>query len=126
MRSSPFAVAAALTMQVPSTPIGTAAKPSLRPAGIVIFVRSSPGPTAVMYTPRKNSSAVTVRSPPAPAIVIRASIATISGGRWFVGSLEQMFPPIVPRFRTCTSAIWAQTSPRIGRARASGDAISSV
>ena len=48
-----------------------------------------------------------------------ASSATISGGRWFVGSLEQTLPPIVPRFRTCTSAIWAQTSPRIGRARAS-------
>ena len=36
-----------------------------------------------------------------------------------------MLPPIVPRFRTWTSAIWAQTSPRIGRARASGEAISS-
>ena len=35
--------AAALTMQVPSTPIGTDAKPSLRPGGIVIFVSSSPG-----------------------------------------------------------------------------------
>src|SRR5215208_1827138 len=47
-RISPLAEAAALTMQVPSTPIGTEAKPSLRPAGIVIFVSSSPGPAAVM------------------------------------------------------------------------------
>ena len=46
--------------------------------------------------------------------------ATISGGRWLVGSFEQMLPPSVPRFRTWTSAICAQTSPRIGRARASG------
>ena len=59
------------------------------------------------------------RSPSALAIVIVASSATSSGGRWFVGSLAQMFPPIVPRFRTCTSAICAATSPRIGRARAS-------
>ena len=49
----------------------------------------------------------------------RAPSATISGGRWFVGSFAQMLPPIVPRFRTWTSAICAQTSPRIGRARAS-------
>jgi hypothetical protein len=43
-------VAAALTMHVPSLPIGTDAKPSRAApaAGIVIFVNSSPGPTAVM------------------------------------------------------------------------------
>ena len=52
-------------------------------------------------------------------MVIFAPSATISGGRWFVGSFEQTLPPIVPRFRTWTSAICAQTSPRIGRARAS-------
>ena len=40
----------------------------------------------------------------------------MSGGRWFVGSFEQTFPPIVPRFRTWTSAIVETTSPRIGRA----------
>src|SRR4051794_29587715 len=50
----------------------------------------------------------------------------MSGGRWFVGSFEQTLPPIVPRFRTCTSAIVEQTSPRIGRARASADAAMSV
>ncbi len=50
----------------------------------------------------------------------------MSGGRWFVGSFEQRLPPIVPRLRTWTSAILAQTSPRIGRARASADSISSV
>ena len=47
-RTPPFTDAAALTMQVPSTPIGTDANPSLRPAGTVIFVSSSPGPAAVM------------------------------------------------------------------------------
>src|SRR5438876_568508 len=45
--------------------------------------------------------------------------ATVSGGRWFVGSFEHTLPPIVPRLRTWTSATCAQTSPRIGRARAS-------
>ena len=59
-------------------------------------------------------------------MVICAPIATINGGRWFVGSLEQTLPPIVPRLRTWTSAIWAQTSPRIGLARASDEAISSL
>ncbi len=57
---------------------------------------------------------------------MRAPTATISGGRWFVGSFEQTLPPIVPRFRTWTSAIVAQTSPRIGRAFASADCMSSV
>ena len=47
-RVSPFFVAAALTMQVPSLPIVTAAKPSPCAGGIVIFVSSSPGWTAVM------------------------------------------------------------------------------
>src|SRR6478672_8398498 len=56
---------------------------------------------------------------------MRAPTATISGGRWFVGSLEQTLPPIVPRFRTWTSAICAQTSPRMGLAFASAEAISS-
>src|SRR5437763_1897658 len=50
----------------------------------------------------------------------------MSGGRWFVGSFEQTLPPIVPRFRTWTSAIVAQTSPRIGRAFASAERMSSV
>ena len=50
----------------------------------------------------------------------------MSGGRWFVGSFEQTFPPIVPRFRTWTSAIVAHTSPRIGRAFASAERTSSV
>ena len=50
----------------------------------------------------------------------------MSGGRWFVGSFEQTLPPIVPRFRTWTSAIVAQTSPRIGRAVASAEPMSSV
>ena len=36
-----------------------------------------------------------------------------------MGSFVQTLPPIVPRFRTWTSAICAHTSPRIGRARAS-------
>ena len=40
----------------------------------------------------------------------------MSGGKWFVGSLRQTFPPIVPRLRTCTSAIVRATSARIGRA----------
>jgi hypothetical protein len=104
-------------MHVPSAPIVIALKPS--PAspsgGSVILVRSSPGPTAVMYTPRKNSSAATVRSPSSPTIVIEAPAATSTGGRWFVGSLEQTFPPTVPRFRTCTSAIFATTSMSTGR-----------
>src|SRR6478672_10743129 len=56
---------------------------------------------------------------------MRAPTATISGGRWLVGSFEQTLPPIVPRLRTCTSAIVAQTSPRIGRAFASAEPISS-
>src|SRR5690349_1300857 len=50
----------------------------------------------------------------------------MSGGRWFVGSFEQTLPPIVPRFRTWTSAIVAQTSARIGRALASAEAMSSL
>ncbi len=45
----------------------------------------------------------------------------MSGGRWLVGSLEQMLPPIVPRFRTWTSAICAATVARIGRASATSD-----
>src|SRR3954465_7028017 len=53
---------------------------------------------------------------------MRAPPATMSGGRWLVGSFEQTLPPIVPRFRTWTSAIVAQTSPRIGRAFASAGA----
>ena len=53
-----------------------------------------------------------------------ASSATSSGGRWFVGSFEQTLPPIVPRFRTCTSAIIAATSPRIDRAPAASSPIS--
>jgi hypothetical protein len=93
----------------------TDAYPSRRPAGTLILVSSSPGPTAVRYTPRKNSFAWTVRSPLVPAIVIVESRATISGGRWFVGSFAQTLPPTVPRFRTCTSAIRAATSARIGR-----------
>ncbi len=68
-----------------------------------------------MYTPRKNSSAETSRSPSVPTIVMVAPAATITGGKWFVGSFEQMFPPTVPRLRTCTSAICAATSARIGR-----------
>ena len=59
-------------------------------------------------------------------MVIRAPTATMSGGRWFVGSFEQTLPPIVPRFRTWTSAIVAHTSPRIGRAFASAERMSSV
>ena len=47
-RTPPLSDAAAFTMQVPSVPIGTEAKPSLRPAGTVIPVSSSPGPAAVM------------------------------------------------------------------------------
>jgi hypothetical protein len=43
-----------------------------------------------------------------------ASSATSSGGRWFVGSLTHTLPPIVPRFRTWTSAIVPATSARIG------------
>ena len=58
--------------------------------------------------------------------MICAPSAASSGGRWFVGSFVQTLPPIVPRFRTCTSAICAQTSPRIGRARASLDSTISV
>src|SRR5262249_19814519 len=46
---------AAETMQVPSRPIVTDAKPSRRPGGMCTLVRISPGPAAVMYTPRKNS-----------------------------------------------------------------------
>src|SRR6266511_3653646 len=65
----------------------------------------------------KNSSAGTVRVPSAPAIVIVALIATISGGKWFVGSLRQTLPPIVPRLRTWTSAISEATRAMIGRAR---------
>ena len=42
----------------------------------------------------------------------------MSGGKWLVGSLRQTLPPSVPRFRTCTSAITAATSARIGRASA--------
>ncbi len=41
-----------------------------------------------------------------------------SGGKWFVGSFEQTLPPMVPRFRTWTSAIVRATSARIGRAAA--------
>ncbi len=48
-RASPSSiVAAALTMQVPSLPIGIEAKPSPAPAGTEIEVRSSPVATAVM------------------------------------------------------------------------------
>src|SRR3954452_8164100 len=65
-------------------------------------------------------------TPAAAAIVIRAPTATMSGGRLLVRSFEQTLPPIVPRFRTWTSAIVAQTSPRIGRAFASADCTSSV
>src|SRR5829696_1415057 len=116
-RASPFTVAATLTMPVPSLPTVTEKKPSPVPpaVGMETFVSSSPGPTAVMYTPRKNSSAATVRVPPAPAMVMVAPVATISGGRWFVGSFEQTLPPTVPRLRTWTSAIRDATSPRIGR-----------
>ena len=74
-----------------------------------------------MYTPRKNSSADTVRSPSWPRIVNVASSATRSSGRWFVGSLTQTLPPIVPRLRTWTSAIVAATSARIGRATSTSD-----
>ena len=84
---------------------------------------SSPGWTAVTKTPSKNSSVVTVRSPSAPRIVSSAPSAARSGGKWFVGSFEQTLPPIVPRFRTWTSAIVLATSARIGRAAAtSGEA----
>ena len=56
-----------------------------------------------------------------PRIVNVASSTTRSGGRWFVGSVTQTFPPIVPRFRTWTSAIVAATSARIGRATSTSD-----
>src|SRR4051795_8763685 len=49
----------------------------------------------------------------------------MSGGRWFVGSFEQTLPPIVPRFRTCTSAIVPATSPRMDRAPAACSVTSS-
>ena len=62
-----------------------------------------------------------MRSPPSPRIVKVASSATRSGGRWFVGSATHTFPPTVPRFRTCTSAIVAATSPRIGRATSTSE-----
>ena len=78
-------------------------------------VSRSPSRTAVSNTPTKNSSAGMVRSPPEPRTVIVAPSATSSGGKWFVGSFTQMFPPSVPRFRTCTSATVAATSARIGR-----------
>jgi hypothetical protein len=54
-------------------------------------------------------------------MVNEASSARSSGGRWFVGSLEQTLPPIVPRFRTWTSAIWETTSQRIGLATCTSD-----
>ena len=116
-------VAAALTMYVPCAPIVTPAKPSPAPleAGTSILVSSSPSPTAVMYTPRKNSSADTVRSPLCPRIVKVASSATRSTGKWFVGSLTQTLPPIVPRLRTWTSAIVEATSARIGRATSTSE-----
>jgi hypothetical protein len=81
----------------------TPAIPSPAPfpaAGTLIRVSNSPSRTAVSKTPTKNSSAVTVRSPSAPRIVSDASRVTSSGGKWFVGSLTQMLPPSVPRFRT--------------------------
>ena len=64
--------------------------------GMEIRVRRSPSRTAVSKTPTKKSSAETTRSPADERIVIEASRATTSGGRWFVGSLTQMFPPTVP------------------------------
>ena len=50
----------------------------------------------------------------------------MSGGRWFVGSLVQMLPPIVPRLRTWTSAICADDlgEDRPRRRATSGEAIS--
>ena len=90
-------------------------------AGTLIRVRRSPSPTAVVKTPTKNSSAVTVRSPLALRIVIVAPSAASSGGKWFVGSLTQMFPPSVPRFLTWTSATVAATSARIGRLTSTSD-----
>ena len=62
-----------------------------------------------------------MRSPLALRIVIVAPSATSSGGKWFVGSLTQMFPPSVPRFRTWTSATVAATSARIGRLTSTSD-----
>ena len=50
-----------------------------------------------------------------------APSAASSGGKWFVGSLTQTLPPIVPRFRIWTSAIVAATSARIGRATSTSD-----
>ena len=123
----PFTDAAALTMHVPSTPSVTAAKPSPRPAGtrdLASAARRCRPPSCRRRG--RSPSAETVRSPLAPAIVICAPSAASSGGRWFVGSFVQTLPPIVPRLRTCTSAICAQTSPRIGRARASLESTISV
>ena len=68
-----------------------------------------------------------MRSPSVLRIVNDAPSATSSGGKWFVGSLTQTLPPIVPRLRIWTSAIVAATSARIGRATStSDDAISWV
>src|SRR5437588_337868 len=44
----PSRLAATFTMHVPSRPIGSDAKPSALPAGLVTVVSSSPGPAAVM------------------------------------------------------------------------------
>ena len=118
----PLIDAAALTMHVPSTPSVTAAKPSARPAGIRDLRQELAGADRGHVDAEEE---VLRRRPcarrPRRAIVISAPSAASSGGRWLVGSLVQTLPPIVPRFRTCTSAICAQTSPRIGRARASLD-----
>ena len=65
----------------------------------------STGATTDQIARNLGLSAETVRSPSAPEIVSSAPSATISGGRWFVGSFEQTLPPIVPRLRTSGSAI---------------------
>ena len=97
---------------VPSLPSVDEAQPSPSPpvAGTLIAVSSSPGWTAVMNTPWKNSSSGPSVRRSAPRDVSSEPGAAISGGRWFVGSLEQRFPPTVPRFRTWTSAIVRATS----------------
>ena len=92
-------------MQVPSAPSVTAAKPSFFPAGIEILRQQLAQPDRGEIDAEEELLRRHLALAARAAIVIRAPTATMSGGRWFVGSFEQTLPPIVPRLRTWTSAI---------------------
>ena len=80
---------------------------------------TSSGASAVSKTPVKNSVAGMTRSPAEPLATSSAPSASTTAGMSEAGSPCESVPPIVPRWRTWGSPIWAAVCDTIGQCSAS-------